>query len=318
MKIFSDEFLGTDINTIAHEIRENGIFSCERAVASEAIDTILDEIGGLDFRINTNTLNPVISKHQTYQNQFMALSRVAFNLVTHKRITSICDALLGQTYRVVGKRIYETRYGNYMSFHSDVGSISTVPQQVDGLGFIFYLCDVDDGAFEIVEGSHRWHENYLGSKENDETLIRDHSIRRFPMPKGSYVIYDGRLLHRARPMSIPDQARQSFHFQINRGSKVGEPIYVNIGWMNDLDESGKALLGFGEPTSTGETWPITTPAHIPKDNEQVRQYLKENFKHFANVFAPPKPQVMAATEVTDKARPDKLRKVTVRREHTFS
>lgn len=312
MRIFSEEFLSTDIDNIVHEIQENGIFACEQAVAPEAIDTILDDIGGLDFRLNTNTLNPVISKHQTYQNHFMALSRVAFNLVTHKRITSICDALLGQTYRVVGKRIYETRHGNYMSFHSDVGSTSTVPGQVDGLGFIFYMSDVDDGAFEIVEGSHRWHENYLGSQENDEKLIANHSIRRFPMPKGSYVIYDGRLLHRARPINIPDQARQSFHFQVNRGTKVGEPIYVNMGWMNDLDESGKSLLGYGEPPTTSETWPITTPAHIPKDNEQVRQYLKENFKQFANVFASAKPQPMNASVVERKPR-----KAAVRKEHTF-
>ncbi len=282
MDIFSEHFLTTPASEIANEIRTRGIYSCERAVRSDVIDLILQDIGGLDFRVNTNELRPVVAARQTYQNNFMALSRLAFNLVASQRVTSICDALLGDTYRVVGKRIYETRYGQYMKFHSDIGKKPSADGSIDGLGFIFYMCDVDDGAFEVVEGSQTWNEDTKGSEENDARLVATETIRRFPMPKGSYVIYNGRLLHRARPMENPGQARQSFHFQVNKGPSVGEPIYVNIGWLNDIDEKGKRILGYGVPPLQPVNWPRTAPDSIPNDDEVIAAYLR---KHFGRFFA---------------------------------
>lgn len=281
MQIFNSAFLETPVQEIERRIHEDGIFAFEGAIESEAVDTIMEQIGGLDFQINVNSLLPVISKYQTYQNHFMALSKVAFDLVCHERISSICDAVLGDVYHIVGKRIYETRFGQYMPFHSDGGKVLREDQrhQTDVLGFIFYMCDVDDGAFEIVEGSHRWRETYTGTPENDAVLIEQNPVRKFPMPKGSYVIYDGRLLHRARPMTLPGQARQSFHFQVNRGYQVGEPIYLNAGWIGDLSERAKMLLGIGVP-STQKTWPQTSPAHIPKDDERLIDYLRKNFARY--------------------------------------
>jgi ectoine hydroxylase-related dioxygenase (phytanoyl-CoA dioxygenase family) len=279
MEIFSRQFANAPASSIAAEIREHGIYACENAVRPDAVDRIMEEVGGLRFRVNENTLLPVISKHQTYQNNFLALSRTAFNLVCHPRITSICDELLGAEYRVVGKRIYETRFGNYMAFHSDVGSPSADSARVDGLGFIFYMCDVDDGPFEVVEGSHSRGESYLGSKENDAKLVKEGKVRAFPMPKGSYLIYNGRLLHRARAMAEQGNPRQSFHFQVNRGPKVSEPIYVNIGWLTDIDDKGKALLGYGVPPAAPRNWPETSPATILPSDPDVKDYLRTHFGH---------------------------------------
>ena len=217
--------------------------------------------------------------NQTYQNNFMALSRTALNLVVSDRITSICDELLGEVYRVVGKRIYETRYGQYMQFHSDVTKVATADGQVDGLGFIFYMCDVDDGAFEIIEGSQTWNEDTKGSKENDDKLLATQTVRRFPMPRGSYVIYNGRLIHRARPMAKPGHPRQSFHFQVNRGARVGEPIYLNIGWLRDVGPKGRRLLGFGVPPLRSRSWPETAPNSIPRDDPAVAAYIRKHFSH---------------------------------------
>lgn len=280
MEIFSEHFKTTPVSEIANEIRTRGIYACERAVRPEAIDQILQDIGGLGFRVNTNELLPVIAANQTYQNNFMALSRLALNLVCSERVTSICDELLGNVYRVVGKRIYETRYGQYMQFHSDVGKAPSADGTIDGLGFIFYMCDVDDGAFEILEGSQLWNEDTKGSKENDEKLLATEKVRRFPMPKGSYVIYNGRLIHRARPMEKPGAPRQSFHFQVNRGPKVGEPIYVNIGWLGDLSPKGRKLLGFGVPPQKPLNWPRTAPDSIPHDDPAVAAYFRKHFPHF--------------------------------------
>lgn len=280
MEIFSEQFKTTPTSEIANEIRTRGIYACESAVRSEAIDQILEDIGGLNFRVNTNELLPVIAAKQTYQNNFMALSRLALNLVCSERITSICDELLGAVYRVVGKRIYETRYGQYMQFHSDVGRRPSADARIDGLGFIFYMCDVDDGAFEILEGSQTWNEDTKGSKENDDKLLATEKVRRFPMPKGSYVIYNGRLIHRARPMEKPGKPRQSFHFQVNRGPKVGEPIYVNIGWLGDLSPKGRRILGYGIPPQKSRNWPQTAPDTIPQDDEAVASYVRKHFSHF--------------------------------------
>ncbi len=277
--IFSEAFLGTPVAAIAAEIQRCGIYTCEGAVRPEAVDRILAEFGGLEFRINENTLLPVAFKGQSYQNHFMALSRTAFRLVCHERITGVCRGLLGDEFAMVGKRIYETRPDSYMMFHSDIGSHTDNPDRVDGLGFILYLSDVDDGAFEIVEESQRQAESYTGSRANDAELIASRSIKAFPMSKGSYVIYNGRLIHRGQPMQGRGSARQSLHFQVNRGAKTGEPIYVNIGWLGDLGDDAKRLLGFGVPNSVPDTYPPTSPATIVPSNRQAVDYIRQNLAH---------------------------------------
>jgi ectoine hydroxylase-related dioxygenase (phytanoyl-CoA dioxygenase family) len=279
MKLFSDEFLGKSAQEIVEVIRSDGIFACERAVTSEAIDRILEEIGGLEFRINVNSILPVVKNNQTYFNQFLAVSRTAFDLCRDPRITSIAKEALGPTHRMVGKRIYETRYGHYMSFHSDVEKPCDDPRQLDGLGFIFYMSDVDDGAFEVIEDSQTWGASHLGSREGDENLLKEQRVRRFPMPKGSYVIYNGRLLHRANPIKEADVRRQSFHFQVNRGPHVGEAIYVNIGWLNDLDDDAKMLLGYGSPHRV-PTFPTTSPDSLPPGDKQIGNYIRKSLRKF--------------------------------------
>ena len=279
MKIFSDHFEAMSAADIVNTIREDGIFACERAITGEAIDAIFEEIGGLDFRINNNGISPVVHNTQTFLNQFLAVSRTAFSLVTHDRIVSILEEAFGPTFRIVGKRIYETRHGNYMSFHSDVGSPCTDTRQLDGLGLIFYMTDVEEGPFEVVENSQEWGASHLGSREEDERLLESQKIRTFKMPRGSYVIYNGRLLHRARPIETPGVARTSFHFQVNKGKAVGEPVLVNIGWLEGLSEGAQTLLGYGVPNSVPTDWPRSSPQNLPKNNDKVREYVRQNLRH---------------------------------------
>ena len=99
------------------------------------------------------------------------------------------------------------------------------------------------------------------------------------MRKGSYVIYNGRLIHRGQPMQGRGPARQSLHFQVNRGAKTGEPIYVNIGWLGDLGDDAKRLLGFGVPNSVPDTYPPTSPATIVPSNRQAVDYIRQNLAH---------------------------------------
>jgi ectoine hydroxylase-related dioxygenase (phytanoyl-CoA dioxygenase family) len=280
MKIFSDKFAEASAHDIVETIRRDGIYACEGAIESDAIDRVLQDIGGLNFRINSNAISPVVSNHQTYFNQFLAASRTAFDLCVSERITSICKEALGPQHRMVGKRIYETRYGNYMNFHSDVGIPCEDPRVLDGLGFIFYCSDVDDGAFEVVEGSQSWGASHLGSKEEDERLRLEHKIRRFPMPKGSYVIYNGRLLHRAEPMKTPGLKRQSFHFQVNKGVHVGEAILVNIGWLDGLSDDAKVLLGYGSPNKVEHDFPRTGPNNLLGGDVELRKYIRESLHKF--------------------------------------
>lgn len=100
MQLFSDEFLQKSSQEIVETIKTDGIFACEHAVTSEAIDRILEEIGGLEFRINSNAISPVVNGNQTYFNQFLAASRTAFDLCRHPRITSIAKEALGPMHRM--------------------------------------------------------------------------------------------------------------------------------------------------------------------------------------------------------------------------
>jgi ectoine hydroxylase-related dioxygenase (phytanoyl-CoA dioxygenase family) len=215
--------------------------------------------------VNQNGISPVIRYNQTYLNQYLATSRTAFDLVTSDRITSICQELLGPVHRMVGKRIYETRFGQRMNFHSDMETPCSDPTDVEGLGLILYLTDTDDGCFQVIPGSQRIGRNDLGSRAGDAELEASGNIKSFPGPRGSYLIYNARLLHRAQPISEKGVRRQSMHFQVNRTEDVGEPILVNIGWLGGLSEAAKTLLGFGVPNKLTHDFPVTSLKTMPKD-----------------------------------------------------
>ena len=297
--MFSPSFLQIPKAQIARQLCEVGYVAIERALDPEVVDAIIADVDDLRFEINRNVPPNVVMGGQTYANHVFARSRSAFEVVVHERVTGVLREGLGEAFRMVGKRIYETRSGYYMQFHSDTASRFGGPERLDAMVFIFYLNDVRQGEWEIIEGSHLWGETTVGSRANDEALLQrpDVKVRGFPMPKGSLIIYNGRVLHRARRFKDPDFARRSFFFQVNRQAKSSEPMLIDASFIRpDLSDDARMLLGFGKPAVMAP-YPNSSPASLPVGRDAaIDRYLVENLP-LDRLFAG---KVPAAGEAPDR------------------
>jgi ectoine hydroxylase-related dioxygenase (phytanoyl-CoA dioxygenase family) len=277
--MFSRAFLETPASQIVEELRERGYMAFERALDAGVADAILADVDDLKFEINRNVPPNVVIGGQTYANHVFARSRSAFEVVVHERVTGVLREGLGDGFRMVGKRVYETRADHYMQFHSDTAVQPGDPRRLDAVVFIFYLNDVAQGEWEIVEGSHLWGETTVGSRANDEALLArpDVTVRRFAMPKGSLIVYNGRVLHRARRFKDPGFARRSFFFQVNRQPKSSEPMLIDAGFIRpDLSEDARMLLGFGKPAVI-PPYPASSPQSLPLGRyPELDRYLAEH------------------------------------------
>lgn len=277
--MFSRQFLETPAADIVEALRTVGYVAVERALDPAVADAILADVDDLKFEINRNAPPNVMAGAQTYANHVFARSRSAFDLVVSERVLSVLREGLGASFRMVGKRVYETAADHYMAFHSDVGKASLDPDRIDAIVFIFYLNDVFQGEWEIVEGSHLWGERTVGSRAEDEALLArpDVSVRGLKMPKGSVVIYNGRLLHRARRFKDNAWRRRSFFFQTNRAAKGGEPMLVDTSFVQpELSTEARMLLGFGSP-SIVPSYPASSPETLPVAKDPVlARYLADN------------------------------------------
>ena len=265
--------LRRDPAEVVRALQEVGYLAIERALPAEAADGLLADVDDLEVRVNQNAPPNVVHRGATYATHVLARSQTAFDIVTAAEVTGILRAGLGEIFSLAGKRVYETRGGKYMCFHRDTAREISDPGQLDSIVFIFYLNDVDEGEWQFVEGSHRWTGSFEPSREQDDALLArpDLAVRGFKMPKGSLVIYNGRLLHRAKPYASDAFARRSFFFQVNRGPKKGEPILVETGFLRpDLSEDAKMLLGFGRPPRV-PAFPPSSDVHLPQASRRLAE-----------------------------------------------
>jgi ectoine hydroxylase-related dioxygenase (phytanoyl-CoA dioxygenase family) len=278
--MFSARFADASTSDTVDLLRRKGYYAVENAISREAADQILADVNDLQFSINENMPANVVHKGQTFANHIFSRSKTAFDIATSDRVTSILREALGPVFRMVGKRVYETRSGFYMRFHSDAGAPCVDPMQLDTVVFIFYLSDVEEGEWQIVEGSHLWGETTLGSQESDEELIArpDLKVVGFKMPKGSLVVYNGRVLHRAKPYVSETFSRRSFFFQVNRDADTGEPILIDAGFIRpNLSEDAKMLMGFGK-LAIMPPYPRSTPDSLPIGAyDKLDDYLLNTF-----------------------------------------
>lgn len=265
MSFFSDRLTSIPPQEVAAALAGPGYFAVERALDPAAADAIMADVDDLQVQLNRNAPPNVHFKGAIYATHVFARSLTAFQIATHDWVTGVLRAALGEAFIMTGKRAYETRSGSYMCFHSDIAKPETEPDRVDSVVFIFYLNDVEQGEWEILEGSHRWGETAPPSRENDQALLgrADAVVHGFRMPKGSLVIYNGRLLHRASPYVSDSFARRSLFFQVNRGLKKGEPMLIETGFIRpDLSDDARMLLGFGR-TPRMPPFPDSVATHLP-------------------------------------------------------
>jgi len=229
----------------AKQIVDDGIFVARDLLSAD----VVNELAGLclDPALNENTIQPVRTVHQSFLTHYLAVSKAAYDLVTSDAVLDLCDQLMSE-YRLVSKRVYETRAGMKMQWHSDCEALCSDPKQVDALVFIFYLTDVKVGGYQYIEGSHVDGADFVGGAEKDAEIDAKYlgRVKTLSLPAGSCIVYNGRLLHRASRFET-GPARRSLFFQVNRGARTSEPIYLNAAFIDNLDSRRERFLGIGKP-----------------------------------------------------------------------
>ncbi len=182
----------TSIHSRCAEIRERGYAILERQLDSATIEAIRSE------------LSPHLQRQHMGRNDFEGLNseRVyallakapsVARLVEHPRVLELIDELLPPNYLLSANLAINVHPGETaQAFHIDDaagGDPVGRPRPWFGISTIWALDDFtpDNGATEVVPGSHRWPADRVPAATEIVPAI---------MPAGSVLVFAGNLLHR--------------------------------------------------------------------------------------------------------------------------
>jgi ectoine hydroxylase-related dioxygenase (phytanoyl-CoA dioxygenase family) len=175
-------------------------------------------------------------------------------------IVACCEEYVGSPVHLQDYRIYQNLKGCRMHWHVDNKQtnldLSSTLLTNNGLIAIVYLDAVDHGAFEIIEGSHRW--AYQANVEDWDAVIDNYKnqiVTFNNLPAGTLILYDFRSIHRAQPFREGSPRTALFAQYAGIDWPAGEPIYVDPGMLVELSDRDRRILRFGR-RATAPTWPI--------------------------------------------------------------
>ena len=280
-KIFTEEFLNLDSKFISEEIIKNGFFSFDRALTNIFLEKILGDVQDSGLALNKNKIAGVYWKNgkQFFLTHMLAVSKTFFDYCTNSKVFDICDNYIGNQYRLKALSYYENFGGQKMEWHSDnriyvVNKGPGINTQTQGLIFLAYITDVNDGEFQYIKGSHNWSKE---SEFNDYSVDYinkkfANDIVSFKKPKGSIVIYNTHGVHRAKPSKNKKLIRKSLFFQVDKEISMSEPILVKTEFVEKIDDKMKTYLGFGKKTGL-ELFPNTNLGTLPRNMKILSKFL---------------------------------------------
>ena len=291
--MFSQEFKNLNIEKVLKDINNKGYFSLDNALSNEFIKNIINDVNKEGINLNTSNISGVYYSpgNQFFLTHMMAVSKNFYNFCTNNILINICSKFFKKDFRIKTFRYYENFSGQKMQWHTDNKS-ETHKTNTNGLIFIVYLSDVQDGEFQYIEGSHNWsgdddHSNY--SNDLIEDKYKD-KITSFKKNAGGIVIYNSRGIHRAKPTKDNNFTRKSLFLQIDENLNVGTPIYIKTEFLKNLNDKLKTYLGFGlnanqnnYPPSNMDTLPLNKKVLIIMIKWILKKILK-NIIHFLPGF----------------------------------
>ena len=260
-------------------IKQKGYVELKNIFSQEKVEKVNQIIESPLNRPSINGSKGYIRKNNI-RFLFATLSwgREIIELYTHPAVIRLIDEYVGEPVHLSNFRIYRTFPSRYerMAWHVDnkfedydekSGTFTTHLALHDkGIIMIMYLSDVEDGGFQIVEGSHLW--SFKEPKETWDDREKDFSDKIVTFnnrPKGTTIIYDYRCVHRAKPYQGTRQIRTSLFGQFSPSfMPVGEPILLNARDIDQLNDLQKRVLKVGEIPSS-ENWPIGEPGEVIED-----------------------------------------------------
>ena len=185
--------------SVAAILREKGYMVLDRALTPDCVARINQETGDLRPQINENWAGPVLFKNQRYLTHCLANSRTIFDLMTRSWCFDVLRAYFGSGFRLTDQRVYVTEREERMQWHVDNKFDDSAQSDYPGLIFILYLCDVDDGELQVIDGSNRWSKDHRSADFSDRFVDAEHAkdVVSLKLPAGSGLLYDTSVVHRA-------------------------------------------------------------------------------------------------------------------------
>tara|TARA_B100000780_G_scaffold274880_1_gene240564 strand:- start:1873 stop:2739 length:867 start_codon:yes stop_codon:yes gene_type:complete len=261
-----------NITKILDDVRNKGYSTVESFFDKDTVKIILNDTTKNKFKINENASTGVFYETQYYFMHLLAESQKCYDFITSKFVINLCDQYLGNKYRLHASRYYETMSGHNMKWHVDnKRGIKLIDMK--GLIFIVYLCDVDEGEFQYIEGSHKFNNDTPDIKSEFINNKYKHLIRSLKMPSGSIVIYDARGIHRANPFDNKNYVRKSLYFQVDAIENSAEKILVNTKFLRNINPDIEKILGFGKENEDS-SYPKTNLNRYPINFKVLMFILK--------------------------------------------
>jgi ectoine hydroxylase-related dioxygenase (phytanoyl-CoA dioxygenase family) len=245
--------------SVAASIRDKGYMVLREALTPECVARINQETGDLRPDYNANWAGPVLFKNQRYMTHCLANSGTIFDLMTRSWCFDVLRAYFGANFRLTDQRVYVTEREERMQWHVDNKFDDSAQSEYPGLIFIFYLCDVDDGELQVIDGSNRWSKQHPSADFSDAFIDANHAkdIVSLKMPAGSGLVYDTSVIHRAHRIRRSGWERKSLFFQVEKKVAGGEPILIDARFARDLTPEQEYFLGFGAMPEYG-VFPTTS------------------------------------------------------------
>ena len=263
-----------DSKKILEDITNKGYSTVNSFFDKDSVKTILNDTTKNKFKINENASSGIFYETQYYFMHLLAESQKCYDFITSKFVINLCDQYLGDKYRLHASRYYETMSGHNMKWHVD-NKRGKELIDMKGLIFIVYLCNVDEGEFQYIEGSHKFDNDYNSPDIQNELIDSKykHLIRSLKMPSGSIIIYDARGIHRAKRFDNKNYARKSLYFQVDALDESAEKILVNTKFLKNINPDIEKILGFGKKNENS-TYPKTNLNRYPINFKVFTYILK--------------------------------------------
>lgn len=150
----------------------------------------------------------------------LAKAPVIADLIEHETVLAVCDDLLHPSYLLSAALVVNLHPGETaQGWHQDDAlGAPPAPRPVQGVSTIWALDDftAENGATDVVPGSHRWEHPALPQQEMDDRAVP------LEMSAGSVAIFPGTLYHRGG-------ANRS------KGYRLGLTIQYCQPWLRQLE-----------------------------------------------------------------------------------
>ena len=268
---FTDAFKRHSALDVATELKHGkGYVVIENVISQDTITDIVNTVNTNDYRVNSNNVGTVQSNGMSFHSHTLAASKECYDIITNNKIRSICQNFFEGPHKISNQRFYETNTKAHMPWHTDnniqSGNDFVGKHNLSGILFLFYLSDVTDtNPFQFVSDSHKWSSTHSERYFSDKLVEQNYADKVVTVraPKGTLIMCNTHIIHRAEPFDRPGFKRFTFLFQIDSLSDNyighGEKLLINPAFINDTSPEILSYLGFGSK-SNYPTFPQTSVA----------------------------------------------------------